>query len=317
MKNPIIYILIIFLFTSSCNNNVEDFVTENSKTQIKLLHGNFQSKAVDDDNLEDEQKIINLSIFLTEPGSDEFFYSAVRNVAFSDIDDYRLVTLPLNLSTLGRKDIYVVTNLENSSLNQAKNLTELKKLSTPTASKSNNLNPQNGFCMFGQTLDFDFNNEAGEPAKVYAVRTCAKYRFTLTFPQNPTLSTSNAFLIKDAASNTCIGEKEKANPKYFTFSTPIPLHLTEANTYSNITYVYESEKAPKLGLYLNYSNSSSYVDYEADLPVPQRNYLYDIDIEVHDIQTKSSSDTNQKYRFNTTITTYDEGGNRIKKAISK
>lgn len=307
----LIYIFLVLLLLMSCDKELESEI--NNPVGVKIQQNGFKGVIIDRDNLENEQNIINISIFLTEPGSDEFFYSAVRNVAFTLIDDYRLVLLPLELSTLGRKDIYVVTNMDNSNLSQAKNLTELKALSTPVVSKNNNLNPDNGLCMFGQTLNFDFNNSANEPAKVYALRTCAKYRINLTFPDNPLLSTSNAFIIKGAASNTCIGENIQANPKYFDFSSPMPLNL-EDEVYTNVTYVYEADETPVFGIYLNYSNSNKYVDYEAPLPKPERNCLYDIDVRVYDANTKSaikSDDKNGLYRFETLITIYNEEGEEV------
>lgn len=150
MHRFIYIVLILVFFSVSCDKNEEEYVS-NSYTAIKVHSNSFNGKITDADNLESEQIINNLSIFITEPGSDIFFYSAVRNVAFTQVDDYRLVLLPLELSTLGRKDIYVVANLDNSSVSQAKNLSELKALTTPTVSKNNNLDPAKGLCMFGET----------------------------------------------------------------------------------------------------------------------------------------------------------------------
>lgn len=287
------YILTFLLFfVTACSVDSEYIESANEFVTIKVPQSAFVGKAVDADNLESEQTIKNISIFLTNPNAEEFYYSAIRNVNYTDEGDYRLVHLPLPLASLGHKDIYVVTNLENSALSQVKNLTELKRMSTPVASKNNNLDPQKGICMYGKTLNFNFNNESKSPAIVDAVRTCAKYNIKLTFPENPLLSSKNAFIILGAATHTTIGDEVgvPASNGYFDYSVPIMLSDNGSGAYTNVTYVYEAEKAPRMGIYLNYNGNASVAPaYIVTLPVPQRNYMYDINVEIYDSVIRTTS----------------------------
>lgn len=311
----LLYIFTLLLLCTACSKETDDIemVSSGTLVRIKIPQSTSSTRVVDEDNLESEQIINNISIFLTEPNSDTFFYSAVRNVTYTLVDDYRLVLLPLNLSELGYKDIYVVTNLDNSGLSKVKNLTELKQMSTPVASKNSNLNPQNGLCMFGKTLNFNFNNETNSPAIVDAVRTCAKYRITLTFPDNPTLSTSNAFIIQGAATNTYLGDDLQGfTPTgYFDFSTPITLNANGEGGYTNVAYTYEAPNAPTMGIYLNYKgNAAATPQYRAALPIPERNYLYDIDVQVYESGTRTSLGAIST-TYTSTITTYNSHGEKV------
>ncbi|SHE90880.1 hypothetical protein SAMN05444362_102466 [Dysgonomonas macrotermitis] len=284
---------------------------------IKLRQNGFEAAVIDEDNLESEQTIKNITILLTDPSSDIITHKYV-NAGFSDVDDYRLVTLPVELSELGRKDIYVITNYGNSSLQSLTTISDLKEKTTPAVNKTNNLDPEDGLCMFGKTLDFDFNNDTNSPAIVYAVRTCAKYRITLTFPDNPTLSTNNTFLIANAANYTYIvnntGNSIPSNA-YFNFAAESPLlETSNANEYSNIAYVYEADKAPQMHIYTHPNNSTTAEEFFADLPIPRRNYLYDIEVQVLDGGTRSlSAGSNSKAQFvyNMKVTTYNNEGNVV------
>lgn len=316
MRKLVYIFSIILLFNTSCTKDSE-IAPATASVAIKLQQDGFSPKLVDEDNLESEQLILNLTIMFTEPSSNVFTHKFV-NAGYTDVDDYKLVTLPLDLSELNRKDIYVITNYGNASFNALSTLDDLKEKQTPVSNKNNLLEPQKGFCMYGKTYDFDFNNETHSPAIVYAVRTCAKYRITLTFPENPTLSTSNSFLITNAANYTYIMDDTGntiPSDAYFNFPKQIDLTDNGAGAYVSTAYIYEATKAPQIYIYTHMNNSSKAQEFSADLPVPQRNYLYDIDVRIYESQTKSLINSKNKdagnYRYETNITVFDEQGNLV------
>lgn len=301
----------LLLFASGCDKDFQPAggVTGENYISIQLFGDNFTSRLIDEDNLESEQVMDNISVFFTEPSSEVITHKYVRT-GFLPVDDYRLVTIPLNPAELQRRDIYVITNYGNASFNSVNTIYELETMQTPVVNKNNNLAAGTGFCMYGKTLDFDFNNATHSPAKVYAFRTCAKYRVRLTFPENPALGTNNSFLITDAASYTYIGENtgiEVPSKEYFNFSKAITLVPDGNNGYTNNAYTYEASKAPKIHINTRINNSNR--EFVADLPVPKRNYLYDIDVRIYEGSTRSSSDVTGNepyYRHEVTVTEYGE-----------
>lgn len=316
------YILLIIplLFSISCSEDQNELskVEPEGITLKFMLLKNINTRVTDNDNTEIEQTVKNLSIFFTEPGSNiithKFIYSG-----FNTVDDYRLVTLPLDPATVQTKDIYVIANYDDAtSLNSVSNIDNLKTLTTPKVNKTNNLLPQNGFCMYGNTSAFNFNNGTNSPAIVNLERTCAKIRVNLTFPGNPDLGTNNSFLIENAAAYTYVIENQQTKLSandYFTYAAPITLADNGAKVYTNTAYVYEATVAPKLYIYTNIKSKQE--EYSANLPIPARNYLYDINVEIYEAiagarSTNFSADPNSKYTFRSTIKIYDENGKRVK-----
>lgn len=303
----------LLLLLMGCSKQEELAVEGFASLQIQ--HYGFAARLADEDNLESEQTIHNLSIFFTEPSSEVITHKYV-NAGFTTVDDYKLVTLPVSLSELGRKDIYVVTNYDNASLNAVTTLGELRGKTTPVVNKNNNFDPEKGFCMYGKTADFDFNNEERQPAIVYAVRTCAKYRVTVRFPENPTLSTDNSFLISGAANYTYIvddaGMSIPSNA-YFNFAKEIPLVADDAGAaYSNIAYVYEASQAPGIHIYTRMNNSAKTQEFTASLPLPERNYLYDIEVQIYEGQSRVSRAADAlQHRVETLVKAYNENGEEV------
>lgn len=283
----IIPLLMVIFGLGSCGDE-ENSLPQPSEKQVVLKlfpEGNITSRVTDADNTVEEQTINNLSVFFTNPSSDAVTHQFVYS-GFSDAGDYKLVSLPLDPATLGTKDIYVVANCDNeTALNAVQTIDDLKQLITSKVDKNKLLLPLNGIAMYGSTAAFDFNLASRKEAVVTVVRACAKYRLHLTFPENPQLSTTNSFLIANAATYTYIIRNEKAvltDNDYFTYASAIPLVDNGAQAYTYSAYVYESARSPRLYFYTHADNSTEKREYSVDLPIPFRNYLYDILLEVYE-----------------------------------
>lgn len=319
----LLYILPILLsfFYISCSDDTDALPekSEGKTVSIKLMQQpGFVGRIIDNDNLASEQTVKNISVFFTEPSSDVVTNKFVF-LRFASVDDYKLVPLPLNPETLHTKDIYVITNYDNvSTLNAVATVSDIQNLTTPAVDKTNNLTPENGICMYGVTYGFNFNDGTYSPAVVNVERTGAKMRVNVTFPENPTLSTNNTFLIQNAARYTYVVKNdtlEIPQTGYYTYAAAMPLTNNGSGVYSGIAYIYAATQAPKLYIYTNMGGKKQ--EFSADLPKPQRNYLYDIDIEVYSGTvppgTKSigTSNDGQGYYYKTSVSVYDADGNRI------
>ncbi|MCC8174287.1 MAG: hypothetical protein LIO65_07950 [Odoribacter sp.] len=275
----------------------------------------FNTRIVDEDNLVSEQIINNLSLFFTEPSSATITHKFIYT-GFSISGAYQIVTLPLEADSLLTKDIYVVANYNNESTLEAMNtVADLRTLLTPEVDKTNNLNPANGFCMFGTLANFDFNNTTNTVATVPLTRTCAKLRISLRFPEATVSSTNNSFLIQHAAAYTYVIDNPSLvlpQSDYFNFAAALPLTDNGQENYTAITYVYDANEAPIITLYAYINNSTTVEEFTATLPIPQRNYLYDITVQVfeeEDASTRNSlSAKKSNYKHQITITTYNEKG---------
>lgn len=100
----LIFVVSIILFsTMSCSDDNMPKPDVDTTAYIRLQQGNFKSKTmVDEDNLKSEQTINTIALFLTEPSSNEIAYKYV-NIGSMDMDEYRLIALPLQLSELQRR----------------------------------------------------------------------------------------------------------------------------------------------------------------------------------------------------------------------
>ncbi|MDU1891514.1 MAG: DUF4906 domain-containing protein [Dysgonomonas sp.] len=319
----IIYILsVILLLLTSCSNDSDVFPDNGSEKNIsiRLMPASSILKTIDGDNLAIEQTVNNVSVFFAEPSSNiitsKYVYSG-----FTDLDDYKLVTLPLDPATLQAKDIYVITNYNDASaLNAVATIDDIKALQTPAVSKTNNLSPSNGICMYGENLNFDFSTAGNTDVIVNVVRTGAKYRISVEFPENPTLSTNNTYLLENAARYTYVVQNTSASlpsTAYYTYAAAI--HLTyNGAVYTDNAYVYEADNAPNIYIYTHMSNMTGIQTFSTQLPKPQRNYLYDIKIQVYSgqvpTQTKSATSIIQgegDYYCSYTIDIYNESGQKV------
>ena len=277
----LIYILALVLLSGCGKEEISDRAAGRG-VSIRFVTGLHNlSRVVDTDNLAEEQIIHNISLFLTEPGSDAITHRYVH-VGFSSAGDYTQISLPLTPDELQTRDIYAVANHDNDiTLEALSSIQELETMQTPYVDKNNNLDPMRGFCMYGMLSGFDFNNTDAATAQVELERTCAKYRINLTFPQDPSLSTVNSFVIGKAANYTFIGEntgQSIPDDAYFNFADPTPLNADGQGVYTNLAYVYEATEQPVMYIYTRMGGKEQI--FTANLPVPERNYLYGIDVEV-------------------------------------
>lgn len=298
----------IWLCNVSCSDNDMPEPDINKTAYIKIQQNLFKSATMaDEDNLESEQTIKTIALFLTEPSSTKIIYKYV-NIGSMDMDKYKLVTIPLQLSELQKKDVYLITNYGNTNLSAVETMDDIEELNTPAMDKNHVLDPSEGFCMYGKLLNFDFSN-TNSSAIVNVERTCAKYRITLTFPENPVLSTDNTFVIANEASYTHIVDGLRGgipDTDYFNIASPLPLKPDESGKYMNTVYMYEAEKAPQIYVYTRINGSSVKQEFSADLPAPYRNYMYDIDIQIYenyDSRTTRTDATAPQYKMEMTVKT--------------
>lgn len=309
------------LWLTGCTDEqaVEPQLPEKQVVLKLFAKGNITSRIIDSDNTAEEQTINNLSVFFTDPSSDAVTHQFVYS-GFSEVSDYKLVTLPLDPATLGTKDIYVVANCDNElALNAVQTIDDLKLLTTSKVNKNLLLLPSNGIAMYGSTAAFDFNLGSRKEAVVTVVRTCAKYRLKLTFPDNSQLSSDNRFLIANAATYTYIIRNEQAvltDNDYFTYASAIPLVDNGSQAYTYSAYVYEASRIPRLYFYTHADSSTDKREYSVDLPVPFRNYLYDILLEVYESASDSrtrtaNSGSNASQMCRMSVNTYDGNGELV------
>lgn len=273
------------------------------RLETRAHEGGIPARLIDGDNTAAEQTVNNISVFLTEPGQSGITHSYVHS-GFSASGEYMQVSLPLDPGSLGTKDIYVVANHgDTAALGSAGTIGELEAIRTPFADKNNNLEPQNGFCMYGMLAGFDFGAADAGAAPVTVERTCAKYRITLTFPQDSNLSAVNSFVVGNAANYTFVGADTGLKipaDAYFNFAEPMPLIPDGEGAYINTAYVYEASAAPHIYIYTRMDGAEQM--FTAFLPVPVRNYMYDIRVEVYrDVISRSAENT---YTVRTAVTGY-------------
>ncbi len=311
----IAYILYLSILMTACQKEVP--LQENKGISIRVsTNKSFQTRVINEDNLADEQIINNISLFFTDPASTTILYKYV-NTGFTVSGDYQLITLPIEPADLLMKDIYVVANYDDLSLLDAlTTLDGLKGLITPEVDKTNNLSPQNGFCMYGSLAGFDFTANTDIPATIPLIRTCAKIRINLSFPENDAMSTVNSFLIQHAAKYThVISNAVMVLPvsDYFNFAAAIGLTDNGGGVYTNTVYVYEASSAPVITLYTHINNSVEQQEFTTTLPVPVRNYLYDLQIEVMDESDAATrATTYRSYKvIKSRLDIYNESGQLI------
>ncbi|WP_291585564.1 hypothetical protein [Bacteroides sp.] len=306
MYKLIFIVSIILLCNVSCNDDNMPEPDVDTTAYIKIQQNLFKGATmIDEDNLENEQVINTIALFLTEPSSQEITYKYI-NIGSVNVDGYRLIALPLQLSELQKKDVYLITNYKDINLSVVNTMDDINELTTPAVDKNHDLDPNEGFCMYGELLNYDFTDE-NSSAIVNLERTCAKYRVTLTFPDNPVLSMDNTFVIANEASYTHIVNDLRTgipDSDYFNIADPIILESDGSGKYINTVYMYEAEKAPKIYIYTRINNSSQKQEFSTELPVPYRNFIYDIDIQIY--ENKDSGTTRlggiePQYRMKTIV----------------
>lgn len=290
---------------AGCSRGADDDKQKGVSIRIPAAQS-WSSKLVDEDNPASEQVIRDLTLFFTEPSSDIITHTFVHP-GFTAYPDYSVVTVPIEPEVLQTRDIYVVTNYGETDLNTVTTISQLRDVTAPYVDKTNNLDPAEGFCMYGMTAGFDFTS--GQTAIVNVVRACAKYRISLSFPQGAAISTDNRFLIANAAHYTYIIKNPTAiltSGDYFNFAAELPLEADGQGYYTNTVYTYEAAQAPVLYLYTHMGGSAVPQEFSADLPLPVRNHFYQIDVLVYqpELGVRSAGEYCSEIR----VTTYDGDG---------
>lgn len=272
------------LFQYGCSSEID--VPDPQTETVTLLIAPLRATA-DTDNLPEEYAIKNLSIFLTNAGSnlitDKFVYQSFTSINDTSIYNCKLVNLPLDITTLATKDVYVIANFDNTTaMNAVQTLDDLKALQTPPVMTQNILTTERGLPMFGSTPDVDFSTAtADNPPSVMLIRTCAKIRVTLTFPDPTWLGTNNLFSIENAPSYTYFIKNDLQLPATDLFDYPqIMFSQNSPQEFVGIAYVYEATTPPQLHIYTTVGGVAKDYLASSHFPLLVRNYLYDIQIQI-------------------------------------
>ncbi|GHT88956.1 hypothetical protein FACS189474_5100 [Bacteroidia bacterium] len=285
-------ILLILFFAglvfSACEEN--SWVVPEKPSEVAMLFAPLRStNAVNDtNNLAAEYNIVNLHVFLTNPGSptvtNKFINQAFTSANDTTILNSQWVTLPLDPSTLTNKDIYVIANCDDvASLDAVQTVSDIQALKTPQATAAAGLTTARGLPMYGQFLNANLiTSTTANPLTVMLTRTCAKMRVTLTFTGASYVGSNNTFAIENAAAYTYyvkndtfkIATSNLVNYPQMTFTQ------NTAQQFQAITYVYESLQLPRLHLYTTLNGTRTEFIASANFPLPVRNYLYDIQIQI-------------------------------------
>jgi hypothetical protein len=280
--------LVLFLVAAAIFTGCEDSdgipVEKQTGVYIRFMPQRNTKAANDTDNLPEEYAINDLSIFLTEVGSNTVVNKYVHQ-SFSPVNDTaKLVALPLDPTTVARKDVYVIANCADiTSLNAIQTLDDMKALQTPLATTTAGLATTQGLPMYGQSLNTNLSNTSvGNPALVPLIRACAKLQITLSFPDNSWIGTGNEFMIENAAPYTFYIKNNS-----FTFNASdlisypqIAFNQIDVQNYQCIAYVYESSQAPALHVYTTINSTAKEYIVDSNFPLPVRNNFYDIQIQI-------------------------------------
>ncbi len=286
-----LYILLLaaVLFTG-CETN-DDVIFENEAKEVYLSFvplANVVTRSAD--NLPEEYAIKNLSIFLTEVGSNTIVNS-YRNIDFTPGDpnpagdtlNHKQITLPLDPQTIGSKDIYVIANYVGT-LPAVTTVSQLKAIQTPAVTSTTGLTAANGLPMYGELLNRNLSGtSASSPALVHLTRTCAKFRVTLTFVDATYAGTNNSFTMANVPSYTLYGETTSITPPPALITYPATMMSPIATLqYQGVVYAYESMSAmPSITIHTTISGTAKTYKITTNLPVSSRNNLYDIDVKVY------------------------------------
>jgi hypothetical protein len=247
------------------------------------------SRAVGDaDNLPEEYALLNLSFFLADAGgstfTDRFIHQPSTPIASTDGDciGCQKVTLPSEIGALVRKDIYVVANFDHTDkLAAIATVADLEALTTPKLLVNNNLTIERGLPMYGMLTNVDLT-EGSLPVRVMLQRTCAKIRVTLTFTDPADIGSNNRIELHDVAPYTYFvpGTGFSLSPEELINYSQVTLKQTTAQTFEGVMYLYESTTLPYLKLYTIVNGIEKIYTAKDHFPLPVRNRLYDIDIEI-------------------------------------
>ncbi|MCL2561684.1 MAG: DUF4906 domain-containing protein [Rikenellaceae bacterium] len=255
---------------------------------IVLSTASITTPVGDPDNMPAEYSIVNLSIFFADAGSTTinsvFVHPTFSSIDFSTIGNTKLVNLPLTPGALTNQDIYVVANCSDvAAMNAVQTVADIKALQTPAATTATGLTTTAGLPMYGTLPNADLNTSTvSAPLNVLLTRACAKIRVTVTFTGPTWVGTNNRVQLQNAAPYTFyVPGNIPALATSALINYPITnLTAQSAQQFSGIVYVYESATAPQLQIYTTVSGTTYNYTASANFPVPVRNYLYDIEIQI-------------------------------------
>lgn len=240
----------------------------------------------DPDNLAAEIAINNLSVILVPTGSTTVAYR-FANAAFSAVDittiaNIQRASLPLAQGALPPMDVYVLANY-SVNLDAVSTVADIEALQTPQGA----IYSKNGLPMFGLLQNVDLN--AKTPVVVPLVRPCAKIRVNLYYPNWLWIGSNNRLTIENAAPYTCMAPGH--TPSFTTWvSYPIfNFKKIDDQHYTATGFVWESKTPPRLRI--TTAMWGVQTDYVLDnlMPLPQRNCLYDINVEIQQSPAVRSS----------------------------
>jgi hypothetical protein len=288
MRRLLPILLLIGFFAAACDENTVVIPEKQSEVSMLLMPLRSANAVNDPDNLAAEYNIVNLHIFLANAGTatitDKFINQAFTSANDPTILNSQLVNLPLDPSTLTNKDVYVIANCADvTSLNAVQTVSDIQALQTPQATTADGLTTAGGLPMSGQILNVNLiTSTAANPLTVMLTRACAKIRVTLTFTGVSYIGSNNEFAIENAAAYTYYVKNDTFKIATSNLVDYPQMEFTENTTqqFQAITYVYESLQLPRLHLYTTLNGTPTEYIASANFPLPVRNYLYDIAIQI-------------------------------------
>ncbi|MDR1501394.1 MAG: hypothetical protein LBT43_02930 [Prevotella sp.] len=309
----ILYITIVS-FLIACDNR--DFPGKQAETSLVLITKKEGYVKTNSDDLPEEYEIKNLSIYLAATGSNIIQYKYVHQ-SFSSTDDPALlgsimVALPLDPSTLAMMDIYVIVNCPDlTSLNAIQTVNDIQALRTPAVSAANILTTTWGLPMYGESLNTNLSNtSADNPTPVELIRTCSKLQITLIFTDDSWIGTENKYMIEYLAPYTLYAKNDNLNFDAFELISYPQADFTwiTSQRYQAVTYVYESMQLPRMHIYTTIDGNAKEYIAGSNFPLPVRNYLYDIQVQIHpplNTKTKLISGNSRSPDIKTEITIWE------------
>jgi hypothetical protein len=240
------------------------------------------------DNLPEEYAVLNLSLFLTDAGSedvtDRFVHQPSTSVRSVDMLNCRRVSLPLDAAVLSRKDIYVVANYDDkATLESIRTLDDLRALTTPKLQGTRYMiTTERGLPMYGEALDVDMSRLEEAPLNMMLQRLCAKIEVLVDFTDPTWVGTNNRFAIDNAASYTYfVPNSSFSIAAADLVSYPgIMMEQLSDTQFRHISYVYESMTLPYMQLYTVVGGKLREYVAKDNFPLPVRNRLYHVLIEM-------------------------------------
>jgi hypothetical protein len=281
-------LLLIGFFTAACDENTVVIPEKQSGVSMLLTTLRSANAVNDPDNLAAEYNIVNLHVFLANPGAatitNKFIDQAFTSANDPTILNSQWVNLPLDPSTLTNKDVYVIANCDDlASLNAVQTVSDIQALKTPQATAAAGLTTDRGLPMYGQFLNANLiTSTTDNPLTVMLTRACAKMRVTLTFTDASYVGSNNSFAIENAAAYTYYVKNDTFKIATSNLVNYPQMAFTSNTTqqFQAITYIYESLQLPRLHLYTALNGTPTEYIASANFPLPVRNYLYDIAIQI-------------------------------------